>query len=82
MYRYTCPTCKIVIEVARRDDARFRPFCSDRCKMIDLGRWFNEEYRVSEPLSGASEDQPANRDEIPDHSALDRRPVEPTDNSD
>lgn len=50
--------------------------------MIDLGRWFNEEYRVSEPLSGASEDQPANRDEIPDHSALDRRPVEPTDNSD
>ena len=26
------------------------PFCSARCKMIDLGRWFGEEYRVSEPL--------------------------------
>jgi endogenous inhibitor of DNA gyrase (YacG/DUF329 family) len=25
---------------------RFRPFCSERCKMIDLGRWANEEYRV------------------------------------
>jgi endogenous inhibitor of DNA gyrase (YacG/DUF329 family) len=25
---------------------RYRPFCSERCKMIDLGRWANEEYRV------------------------------------
>lgn len=23
-----------------------RPFCSERCKLIDLGRWFNEEYVV------------------------------------
>lgn len=28
----------------------FGPFCSERCKMIDLGKWFREEYRVSEPL--------------------------------
>ena len=27
------------------------PFCSDRCKMIDLGHWLNEDYRVSEPLT-------------------------------
>ena len=26
------------------------PFCSDRCKMIDLGKWLGEDYRVSEPL--------------------------------
>ncbi|HEX4086887.1 MAG TPA: DNA gyrase inhibitor YacG [Chthoniobacteraceae bacterium] len=26
------------------------PFCSHRCKLIDLGKWLNEEYRVSEPL--------------------------------
>jgi endogenous inhibitor of DNA gyrase (YacG/DUF329 family) len=26
------------------------PFCSSRCKMIDLGKWLGEEYRVSEPL--------------------------------
>ena len=26
------------------------PFCSDRCKLIDLGKWLGEEYRVSEPL--------------------------------
>ncbi|MBU0593817.1 MAG: DNA gyrase inhibitor YacG [Gammaproteobacteria bacterium] len=28
----------------------FRPFCSQRCKLIDLGQWANEEYRV--PDSG------------------------------
>jgi len=26
------------------------PFCSNRCKMVDLGKWLGEEYRVSEPL--------------------------------
>jgi len=28
---------------------RFRPFCSERCKLIDLGKWANEEYRVAQP---------------------------------
>jgi len=27
------------------------PFCSVRCQMVDLGRWFSEDYRISEPLS-------------------------------
>jgi endogenous inhibitor of DNA gyrase (YacG/DUF329 family) len=26
------------------------PFCSDRCKMVDLSKWLGEEYRISEPL--------------------------------
>jgi uncharacterized protein len=26
------------------------PFCSNRCKTIDLGKWLGEEYQVSEPL--------------------------------
>jgi endogenous inhibitor of DNA gyrase (YacG/DUF329 family) len=26
------------------------PFCSERCKLIDLGRWLGEDYRISEPL--------------------------------
>jgi len=26
------------------------PFCSPRCKLIDLGKWLGEEYRVTEPL--------------------------------
>lgn len=27
---------------------KFRPFCSERCRMIDLGKWANEEYRVEQ----------------------------------
>ena len=30
------------------------PFCSERCKLIDLNRWLNEDYRISTPLSNAS----------------------------
>ncbi|MFO7528165.1 MAG: DNA gyrase inhibitor YacG [Marinobacter sp.] len=39
-----CPTCKQSVEWS--EDNRYRPFCSERCKLIDLGAWANEEYRV------------------------------------
>jgi endogenous inhibitor of DNA gyrase (YacG/DUF329 family) len=32
--------------------AKFAPFCSERCKLIDLGRWLGDEYRVpGEPVT-------------------------------
>lgn len=37
-----CPTCKKPVELG----ALKFPFCSDRCRLIDLGRWADEEYRV------------------------------------
>lgn len=40
----TCPQCgKAVIWDAANP---YRPFCSERCKMIDLGQWAAEAYRV------------------------------------
>jgi len=33
-----------------------RPFCSERCRIIDLGRWASEDYSVSIPLKDVSED--------------------------
>jgi len=42
-----CPTCR------KRGDWQSlpsAPFCSTRCKLADLGRWFNEEHAISEPL--------------------------------
>jgi endogenous inhibitor of DNA gyrase (YacG/DUF329 family) len=52
-----CPTCGK--EHVWDTNNRFRPFCSERCKMIDLGKWANEEYRVEqrEPDSGDQEIQ-------------------------
>ena len=39
-----CPQCGKEI---RDSTQRCRPFCSDRCKLIDLGKWILEEYRVA-----------------------------------
>ena len=36
----TCPIC------GKPAAPRCRPFCSDRCTEVDLGRWFGESYRV------------------------------------
>lgn len=43
-----CPICKRVT-TARDDPAqpnRFFPFCSDRCQLIDLGRWIKGDYQI------------------------------------
>jgi uncharacterized protein len=40
-----CPTC--AAKVTWGPEARFRPFCSERCKLADLGAWANESYRVA-----------------------------------
>ena len=39
-----CPTCAKVIKP--REENKAFPFCSERCRMADLGRWLNEEYRI------------------------------------
>lgn len=40
----TCATCGAAIEP--RPGNRFYPFCSKRCRQVDLGRWLQEDYRV------------------------------------
>jgi len=44
-----CPVCKRA--VAWSDEFPFRPFCSERCKLIDLGAWAAEEHKISEALN-------------------------------
>jgi endogenous inhibitor of DNA gyrase (YacG/DUF329 family) len=39
-----CPTCKKPAVYSERN--RWRPFCSERCRSIDLGAWASENYRV------------------------------------
>lgn len=59
----TCPICKQ--EFASDSRQGPFPFCSWRCKKVDLYHWLNEEYCISEPLRGdafteveAVDDQP------------------------
>jgi endogenous inhibitor of DNA gyrase (YacG/DUF329 family) len=46
-----CPICK---KVVKSTDADF-PFCSDRCRIIDLGKWASGSYVVSAPVNDADE---------------------------
>ena len=40
----SCPTCGATVTWSTGN--RWKPFCSERCKMIDLGQWATEKYRV------------------------------------
>ena len=53
--RIDCPICKRVLADAP-DDHGPRPFCSAQCKMIDLGNWLSEAYRI--PLSSREDGTP------------------------
>lgn len=39
-----CPTCGKAVEWSEKNP--WRPFCSERCKLIDLGEWANESHRI------------------------------------
>lgn len=41
-----CPICRKTIPV----DSPDVPFCSDRCRMIDLGKWASGDYKISSPI--------------------------------
>lgn len=43
-----CPTCKT--KVIWQTESTFRPFCCERCKLIDLGEWADENHKISQPL--------------------------------
>ena len=63
-----CPTCRDVVLI---DNENF-PFCSDRCRLLDLGKWASGGYKVSTPiqdpdlleeLSRSQRDNPDHKDE-------------------
>lgn len=49
-----CPRCHA--KNTWRQDNTARPFCSERCKLIDLGAWANEEHKIP----GTDDDKPTN----------------------
>ena len=48
-----CPICRK--PVGLRDPEL--PFCSKRCRLIDLGKWADEEYRISSPVKDFDAEQ-------------------------
>ncbi len=41
-----CPTCNTLVTATAEEF----PFCSDRCRIIDLGKWASGEYRITSPV--------------------------------
>lgn len=54
-----CPRCGM--QVAWTSENNYRPFCGERCRMIDLGQWATEAYRVpqAEPPDPGEEKPPS-----------------------
>lgn len=54
-----CPTCGKMAEWSEKNP--WRPFCSERCKLIDLGEWASESHRIPgqphRPLGNDEEDE-------------------------
>lgn len=51
-----CPTCKRPL-AAEPADKKFAPFCSDRCRLADLGSWLDGAFRIGAPLSESDLDE-------------------------
>ena len=50
-----CPMCEKKVQFDDKEKLPpYFPFCSKRCKLIDLGKWLNEEYTISDPITEES----------------------------
>jgi len=48
-----CPTCGTRFD---RTDSAYAPFCSERCKLLDLGNWLDERYRIEGEAATSTDD--------------------------
>lgn len=62
----SCPSCKKPVATRAAGNDTY-PFCSRRCRFVDLGRWLGEEYRMPEGPADERED------ELPAEQHPDRR---------
>ncbi len=57
-----CPVCNKIVEGSIQKhpkEATFFPFCSKRCKLIDLGAWLDSEYKLVSRLQTQDSDEPS-----------------------
>jgi endogenous inhibitor of DNA gyrase (YacG/DUF329 family) len=57
-----CPICR---KNVAWEGNPFRPFCSERCKLIDLDNWLAERYRIVSPVEAAEKEAPT-ENRVPD----------------
>lgn len=63
MFRVSCPVCRQVLQGQTLAEWPQFPFCSQRCKLIDLGRWLDGSYRI--PVEDSEEPTPTDEKDTP-----------------
>ncbi len=65
---FKCPACRKVVpstttgkDGKKKLNGNFFPFCSERCKLIDMGAWLDADYRI--PITDEDVDQDKNNDD-------------------
>jgi len=56
--KYKCPVCQKTVKgltQEKSEEAKFFPFCSQRCRLIDLGAWLDAEHKI---ISGFESQEP------------------------
>ena len=65
--KHRCPICNKIVKVSPTDkseEAKFFPFCSQRCKFIDLGAWLDAEYKIESISESEEADRPSDNTSI------------------
>ena len=65
---FECPTCRTQFSVKRNEEAPYRPFCCRRCKMVDLGRWLDGTYKITEPAKPEDLEEVKGKEEPADNT--------------
>ncbi|MBI4690741.1 MAG: DNA gyrase inhibitor YacG [Nitrospirae bacterium] len=60
--KITCPICK---KTTTWEENPWRPFCSEKCKLIDLGKWVLEEYKIPGEKTEEEKDETKESNEPP-----------------
>jgi len=65
--KHRCPICKKIVKAGKEtawektEEAKFFPFCSERCKLIDLGSWLDAEYKITSDLEPEQSDEQSDK---------------------
>jgi len=65
MTKIRCPICERAMDTQGPKEWPDWPFCSKRCRMVDLGRWLGGDYRIETPTT---------EEDLENHDALARSP--------
>jgi uncharacterized protein len=65
MIRGRCPICSKSYTILQLDDLPSFPFCTDRCRLIDLGRWIDGVYAIPGPAAEDPSESPDDHQESP-----------------